>query len=341
MYVDRKTETVLIPISGVHVPFHVATIKSVSKTEEAGLAFLRINFFAPGVPLGKDVPGSMHLAFQNKEAMFIRTINIKSKVRMCRWHCRHLSSRAVVELALLGFGAWLQDHKNLNLQSRVIKDIQKRLRVVEEDEMQTVDLVKQPDLKIDKTARVPKLHVRSDVGFFGTGDLCTAAVKVFVRCAHARFQDVMMWPQMSGRKTEGVLEAHINGFRFISNKGERIDIIYGNVKHAIYQPCEGEHVVLVHFHLKKPILVGKKKAKDIQFFTEVVEASQVLDNRNKSVYDPDELEEEDKERMLRHRLNKAFKKFVEQVWTDGAFCQERHDVMTWACPWGVRMDAIG
>jgi hypothetical protein len=40
---------------------------------------------------------------------------------------------------------------------------------------------------------------------------------------------------------------------------------------------------------------------------------QLLDNRNKSVYDPDELEDEDKERMLRMRLNKAFKKFVEQV----------------------------
>jgi nucleosome binding factor SPN SPT16 subunit len=125
-----------------------------------------------------------------------------------------------------------------------------------------------------------------------------------------------MWPMISGRKTEGVLEAHANGFRFISSKGEKVDLIYGNVKHAIFQPCEGEHVVLVHFHLKvrvsgtplcmrpllfvgcfvlcsrcvcsclflplsqaflcyvvqlpqKPILVGKKKCKDIQFYTEV------------------------------------------------------------------------
>jgi hypothetical protein len=55
--------------------------QSVAKTDEGHLAFLRLNFFAPGVPLGKDVPGAMHLAFQqSKEALYIRTINIKSKV---------------------------------------------------------------------------------------------------------------------------------------------------------------------------------------------------------------------------------------------------------------------
>jgi hypothetical protein len=31
-------------------------------------------------------------------------------------------------------------------------------------------------------------------------------------------QDVLMWPTISGRKSEGVLEAHINGFRFVSTK---------------------------------------------------------------------------------------------------------------------------
>jgi nucleosome binding factor SPN SPT16 subunit len=47
--VDRKAATVLVPISGVHVPFHISTIKSVSKTEEGHIAFLRLNFYAPGV----------------------------------------------------------------------------------------------------------------------------------------------------------------------------------------------------------------------------------------------------------------------------------------------------
>ena len=45
-----------------------------------------------------------------------------------------------------------------------------------------------------------------------------------------------------------------NGLRFISNKGEILDIMYSNVKHAIYQPCDKTTMVLVHFHLKVHIL---------------------------------------------------------------------------------------
>jgi nucleosome binding factor SPN SPT16 subunit len=82
-----------------------------------------------------------------------------------------------------------------------------------------------------------------------------------------RLSDLSMWPAISGRKTTGTLEAHTNGLRFTSVKGEKVELIYNNVKHAVLQPCEQEHVVLLHFHLRHPIMVGKKKYKDIQFFT--------------------------------------------------------------------------
>lgn len=84
-----------------------------------------------------------------------------------------------------------------------------------------------------------------------------------------------MWPSVSGRKTVGTLEAHTNGLRFVSNKGEKVEIIYANIAHGVFQPCDREHVVLIHFHLKHAIMIGKKKYRDVQFFTEVVEASQV------------------------------------------------------------------
>ena len=42
-----------------------------------------------------------------------------------------------------------------------------------------------------------------------------------------------------------------------------------NIKHAFYQPAEGEMVTLVHFHLINSIMVGKKKTSDVQFYTEV------------------------------------------------------------------------
>merc|ERR1719460_3633642 len=46
-FVDSKAETVLIPIHGRLVPFHISTIKNVSKNEEGAWTFLRINFNAP------------------------------------------------------------------------------------------------------------------------------------------------------------------------------------------------------------------------------------------------------------------------------------------------------
>ena len=41
-----------------------------------------------------------------------------------------------------------------------------------------------------------------------------------------------------------------------------------NIKHAFFQPAEGEMVTLVHFHLINSIMVGKKKTNDVQFYTE-------------------------------------------------------------------------
>ena len=43
-------------------------------------------------------------------------------------------------------------------------------------------------------------------------------------------------------------------------------------------------------------MVGKKKQKDIQFFTEVVDASLSPDASKRSAYDPDEIDEEQRER---------------------------------------------
>lgn len=128
-----------------------------------------------------------------------------------------------------------------------------------------------------------------------------------------RLQDVTMRPAISGRKTLGTLEAHQNGLRFTSAKAEIIDILYVNIKHAVYQPCEKSTMVLVHFHLKDGILVGKKKQQDIQFFTEAVEASLNLETNRRYGFDPDEIEEEQREREMKRRLNLAFKEFCLKV----------------------------
>jgi nucleosome binding factor SPN SPT16 subunit len=102
-----------------------------------------------------------------------------------------------------------------------------------------------------------------------------------------RLGDVFARPQMDGKRLPGELEIHHNGLRYHStirsdNRigklgqyiGKRlhkinrlktyttiIDILFSNVKHLFFQPCDNELIVLLHVHLKNPLLIGKKKIK--------------------------------------------------------------------------------
>jgi nucleosome binding factor SPN SPT16 subunit len=128
-----------------------------------------------------------------------------------------------------------------------------------------------------------------------------------------RLQDVSMKPTISVKKCIGNLEAHQNGLRFTSTKGETLDVMYENVKHCIFQPCINITTVLIHFHLKDPIMIGKKKQKDVQFYTDVVESSLNLEGSRRSYGDADELGEEQREREKRRKLNIAFRDFCKKV----------------------------
>lgn len=56
-----------------------------------------------------------------------------------------------------------------------------------------------------------------------------------------------------------------------------------NIKHAFFQPADSEMIALVHFHLINPIMVGKKKTNDVQFYTEVMDSVQTLDAGRRSM----------------------------------------------------------
>lgn len=56
-----------------------------------------------------------------------------------------------------------------------------------------------------------------------------------------------------------------------------------NIKHAFFQPADNEMIALVHFHLTNPIMVGKKKTNDVQFYTEVMDSVQTLDAGRRSM----------------------------------------------------------
>jgi nucleosome binding factor SPN SPT16 subunit len=175
------------------------------------------------------------------------------------------------------------DGKNLSNVYQQFQELRRRVRQREQRAEQEKDLVVQSKLIRIKDQRVPRL------------------------------QEVTMRPTISGRKSVGNLESHQNGLRFTSSKGEVLDVMYSNIKHAIFQPCDKTTMVLLHFNLKDFIMIGKKKQKDVQFFTEVVEASMNLENSRRSSYDPDELDDEQREREMKKRLNVAFRDFCSKL----------------------------
>jgi len=125
-------------------------------------------------------------------------------------------------------------------------------------------------------------------------------------------QDLKVRPNISGKKTSGNLEAHTNGFRFYTKKGEKIDVTFNNIKHAFFQPCDNEMIILIHFNLHKPIIIGKKRSYDVQFYTEAGLQAEDLDIRRRG-NDDDEYEQEERERAQRKKLNEEFRSFTRAV----------------------------
>lgn len=135
-----------------------------------------------------------------------------------------------------------------------------------------------------------------------------------------RLGDVHMRPAMEGKRVPGELEIHANGIRYRNQlrTDQRIDILFENIKHFFFQPCDGEMVVLLHCHLKNHIMIGKKRTKDVQFFREAVEAASdetAAGRRRKlpAYGDDDELLQEQEERRRRAKLNDEFKAFAARI----------------------------
>jgi nucleosome binding factor SPN SPT16 subunit len=250
--IDSKKESILVPVCGRLIPFHISTIKNVSKTDESNeRSYLRINFHIPGSttinsPMGFPEPSGENF-------IFLKEITVRSN-----------------------------DIKSLGNVFRMIKELIKRVKTKNQESKDSEVLVKQETI-------IP------------------------LKGKHPVLNDVAIRPNISGKKTSGTLEAHTNGLRFTSTKNDKVDVIYSNIKHAFYQPCDNELIVLVHFNLNNPILIGNKKCKDVQFYSEVGMVADDLDMRRRNAQDVEELESENRERQLRAKMNAEFKRFAEQV----------------------------
>lgn len=259
LFVDKKYETVILPLFGLTVPFHISTIKNISQSVEGSYTYLRINFFHPGSALGRNELN----VFPNPEATFLKEITYRST-------------------NLKELGEISAPSANLNTAFRLIKEVQKKYKTREAEEKEKEGIVKQDTLVLSANKGNPKL------------------------------KDLYIRPNIYSKRISGTLEAHSNGFRFTSVRGDKVDILYNNIKHAFFQPCDGEMIILLHFNLKNAIMFGKKRNNDVQFYTEVGEITTDL-GKHQHMHDRDDLAAEQAERDLRQKLKSAFKAFCDKV----------------------------
>ncbi|XP_033101550.1 FACT complex subunit SPT16-like [Anneissia japonica] len=259
--IDKKHETVILPVFTIPTPYHISTIKNISQSVEGDYTYLRINFHHPGSSVGRlDT-----VAFPNPEAVFVKEVTYRSS-----------NTKAPGESSAPA--------TNLNTAFRLIKDVQKKFKTREAEMREKEGIVKQDTLMINPNRGNPKL------------------------------KDLYIRPNITHKRIQGTLEAHTNGFRYTSVRGDKVDILYNNIMHAIFQPCDNEMVILLHFHLKNAILFANKRHVDIQFYTEVGEITTDL-LKHHNIHDRDDIRSEQHERELRHKLKSAFKNFLEKVET--------------------------
>uniref|UniRef100_H2ZNP4 FACT complex subunit n=1 Tax=Ciona savignyi TaxID=51511 RepID=H2ZNP4_CIOSA len=259
IFIDKKYETIVLPLFGIPTPFHISTIKNISMSTEGDYSYLRINFFCPGSTMVKE-----NTKFPSADdAMFIKELTYRA-------------------LAVRVPGRAEPPAANLQLSFRLIKELQKKFKTREDEEREKEGIVKQDKLVINPNKANPKL------------------------------KDLYIRPNIAHKRMQGHLEAHTNGFRYTSVRGDKVDILYNNIRHAIFQPCDHEMIIVLHFHLKNAMMFGKKRQIDVQFYTEVGEMTTDL-GKLQHMRDRDDLYAEQAERELRHKLNTVFKNFVDKV----------------------------
>ncbi|PIG79931.1 transcription elongation complex subunit (Cdc68) [Aspergillus arachidicola] len=254
IYVDHKASTVIVPIMGRPVPFHINTIKNASKSDEGEYAYLRINFLSPGQGVGRkdDQP------FEDISAHFLRNLTLRSK-----------------------------DNERLAQVAQDITELRKNALRREQEKKEMEDVVEQDKL-VEIRNRRP-----------------------------VRLPDVYLRPPLDGKRVPGEVEIHQNGLRYMSPfRNEHVDVLFSNVKHLFFQPCAHELIVLIHVHLKTPIMIGKRKTRDVQFYREATEMQfdETGNRRRKHRYgDEEEFEAEQEERRRRAALDREFKAFAEKI----------------------------
>ncbi|EER32141.1 cell division control protein 68 [Candida tropicalis MYA-3404] len=258
IHIDYKNQTIILPISGRPVPFHINSYKSGSQNEEGDFTYLRLNFNSPGA--GGNTAKKQELPYEDSpDNTFLRSITIRSR-----------------------------DRQRMVDVYKAIQDLKKDSVKREQEKKQMADVVTQASLIELKGSRVKRLD------------------NVFIR------------PTPETKKLGGVLQIHENGLRYQSSfkQDQRVDVLFSNIKHLFFQPSKDELIVLIHCHLKNPLMIGKRKTYDVQFYREASDMAFDETGGRKRKYrygDDDELQQEQEERRRKALLDKEFKAFAELI----------------------------
>ncbi|AWU73703.1 hypothetical protein CAS74_001510 [Pichia kudriavzevii] len=253
IHIDSKNQTIILPILGRPVPFHINSYKNGSKTEEGDYTHLRLNFNSPGLMISKKEELPYELG---DDKQFIRSLTFRSK-----------------------------DGARMTEVLKRISEMKKAAVKRESEKRERADVVSQAQLiEVNRPKRLDNVFVR---------------------------------PTPDTKRTPGFVTIHQNGIRYQSlTRDQRVDVLFSNIKHLFFQSCKGELLVIIHAHLRTPIMIGKKKTYDVQFYREATDMSIDETGNRKRKYrygDEDELEQEQEERRRRAMLDKEFKAFAESI----------------------------
>ncbi|KAG0688947.1 FACT complex subunit spt16 [Pichia californica] len=253
IHIDSKNQTIIVPIMGRPVPFHINSYKNGSKTEEGDYTHLRLNFNSPGLMISK----REELPYETgDDKQFIRSLTFRSK-----------------------------DGSRMTEVLKRISEMKKSAVKRESEKRERADVVSQASLiEVNRPKRLDNVFVR---------------------------------PTPDTKRFAGFVTIHQNGIRYQSlTRDQRVDVLFSNIKHLFFQSCKGELLVIIHAHLRTPIMIGKKKTYDVQFYREATDMSIDETGNRKRKYrygDEDELEQEQEERRRRAHLDKEFRAFSEAI----------------------------
>lgn len=91
--VDKRNLSVILPIYGYAVPFHISTLKNVVKNEDRDYVYLRFNFITPGQSFGKKDQSSVKYNFNRFETIANPEEDSLLKIQRRRLSGRLRSSR--------------------------------------------------------------------------------------------------------------------------------------------------------------------------------------------------------------------------------------------------------